>query len=130
MQQKTALIIDDEPLCLSLMKEILEDKGFVVLAYPDPESYLSEMETHCRMEEKPCADVIITDNKMPGMSGLEFLQMLKVSGCKLPDRCKAVISGSWDEEQAQMAEQIGCKIFHKPTPITVLYHWLDTYCTA
>ncbi len=128
MQSKTALILDDESLCLGLMKEILEEKGFTVMAFSDPLSCLEELESHCRMEDKPCVEVILADNQMPGMTGLEFLQFLRARGCKLPDRCKALISGSWEQEQMQQAREMGCQVFYKPTPIDSIYQWLDEDC--
>lgn len=130
VQTKTALILDDEPLCLDMMREILEEKGFSVTTFNDPISCLEELDEHCKREAIPCFDIILADNQMPHMTGLEFLQFLKSKGCKLPDHCKALISGSWDQDQVEQARELGCRIFYKPTPIETIYQWLHEQSAA
>ena len=125
MRSRTALILDDEPLFRELMTEVLSEKGYTVSAFSDPLSCLSNTSGHCCMSTRPCVDVVLTDNQMPGMSGLEFLSYLKAKGCKLPDYRKAVISGNWNQEQILLAQQLGCRIFHKPTSIKDIFSWLD-----
>lgn len=125
MSRKTALLIDDNEFYMDLLIEVLQEKDFEVLAFNDPLEFLSQKEDCCSAQIKPCADVVITDNQMPGMSGLDFLKMISDRGCKLPNRCKAIFSGDLSEEDHAQAQALGCKVFKKPTPIHDFWNWLD-----
>jgi two-component system NtrC family response regulator len=64
------LIIDDERNYLLILEALLMDAGYAVTALDDPEmglAYLEESEV----------DVVITDMKMPKMSGKEVLEHVK-----------------------------------------------------
>ena len=100
----------------NLIREILAEKQFKVKPYADPSLILPRCEgASCRMDS-PCVDVILTDNQMPTLTGLEFLESLKEIGCKLPDHHKAIISGNWSRVQLDQADRLSCMVFHKPTP--------------
>ncbi len=60
------LLVDDEPDILITMKEILEDEGYEVEATDDPENALN-------LSLKKDYDLIISDLKMPKMTGEELL---------------------------------------------------------
>jgi response regulator RpfG family c-di-GMP phosphodiesterase len=60
------LIVDDEPVVLSALKETLERERFHVVACPSPRKALA------LVEDQDFA-VIISDQKMPEMLGLDFL---------------------------------------------------------
>lgn len=71
------LIIDDEKNYLLILQAILEDEGYEVTTINDPEMvmpYLEESEV----------DVVITDMKMPKMTGRELLEQIKKSYPHLP----------------------------------------------
>lgn len=125
MPPKTALLFEDNDFYREVMTEILHEKDFQVMAYADPREFLSTKAECCSAGNRPCADVIITDNQMPGMSGLEFLEHVRARGCKLPTTCKAIISGNWAERDRAQAEASGCKVFHKPTSLDEILTWLD-----
>ncbi len=64
------LIVDDEPLKQVVMKEHLEEEGFVVDTYNNPidaEKAVSNTDY----------DVILTDIRMPGLDGISFLKNIK-----------------------------------------------------
>ena len=128
MKPKKALIFDDNEMLRTLLTEILTHEQFEVTAFSDPISFISQQEkTCCHRETEPCFDVIITDNAMPGMTGLEFLERLKSFGCKLADQRKAIISGNWSADDLIRAKKINSKVFHKPVPIDVLIQWLADF---
>src|SRR6056297_23227 len=125
MPPKVALLFEDNPFCRDLMTEILTEKDFEVTAFADPTSYVAD-KTRCdNCGADACADTLITDNQMPGMSGLELIQWITNRGCKLADNPKAIISGNLSSEEHEEAQQLGCKIFQKPTSIHEIYQWLD-----
>lgn len=67
------LVVDDEPLQRDIMRMILEGEGFRVETAASGSEALASM-------QKNAADLILTDLKMIGMSGLEFLEALQERG--------------------------------------------------
>lgn len=72
MSEKNAhiLIIDDEKNYLLVLQTLLEDEGYTVTALSDPETalvFLQESEV----------DVVVTDMKMPRITGLDVLERVK-----------------------------------------------------
>jgi hypothetical protein len=61
---------------------------------------------------------------MPRMTGLEFVRLQALKGCRGIMRHKAVMSGSWTREQLVAAENMGCKVFSKPIDVHELIDWL------
>jgi DNA-binding NtrC family response regulator len=68
---KTLLLVDDELENLRSLGEILNRFGYKVIAKPDAQSALSVV------REGAGVDLVITDYRMPGMDGLEFVILLK-----------------------------------------------------
>jgi two-component system, cell cycle sensor histidine kinase and response regulator CckA len=65
--EETLLVVDDEPVLLELLRDILQPKGYHVLAAGSPTDALVYVEA---VGER--IDLVITDNMMPGMSGREL----------------------------------------------------------
>jgi CheY-like chemotaxis protein len=68
---KTLLLVDDELENLRSLGEILNRFGYTVIAKPDAPSALAAV------REGAHVDLVITDYRMPGMDGLEFIIQLK-----------------------------------------------------
>ena len=64
--------------------------------------------------EHACADMMITDMKMPEMTGLELIRMMKERGCHTPPKNKAVITSSLTPEQSRDIQNLGCHFLPKP----------------
>jgi|SRR6185312_13382051 len=64
------LVVDDEPMTLTVLSKKLTDKGYNVSAVDNSFDALKVIE-----EQK--VDLIISDIVMPGMSGFNLLTMLK-----------------------------------------------------
>ena len=84
------LIIDDERSIRNSMKEILIDEGYSVDTAEDGSSGHD-------MAAKGHYDVVFCDIKMPGMDGVEVLDMLVTEGC---ESAIVMISGHGDIETA------------------------------
>ena len=70
--KKTALVVDDEPDIIGIVKTILEGEGFEVTGANDGLEVFPLL-------EKQIPDVLIIDRMMPGMNGLEVVRRLKAS---------------------------------------------------
>jgi DNA-binding NtrC family response regulator len=71
------LIVEDEPKMRRLLEMNLADQGFTTHAAGDAESGLKLLNS-----EK--VDLVLTDFKLPGMNGVEFLQAIKRANASLP----------------------------------------------
>ncbi len=67
---KTIMVVDDNPDIITIVKTILEGKGFQVLSASSGAECLEALKT-----QKP--DLIVLDIMMPEMDGLEVLTRLK-----------------------------------------------------
>ncbi|MFH0789205.1 MAG: sigma-54 dependent transcriptional regulator [Pseudomonadota bacterium] len=72
------LIVDDEVDMLELLKRIIEDKtNYQVVITPDPLGVP-------RILEENAFDLVITDLRMPGQSGLELLETIRKKDEQIP----------------------------------------------
>jgi DNA-binding NtrC family response regulator len=73
----TILIVEDEAKMLRLLELHLAEEGYTTHTAQDAETGLKLLR-----QEK--VDVVVTDLKLPGMNGLEFLQAVKRANAALP----------------------------------------------
>jgi len=120
------IIIDDDPCCRDLLKVLLEQNGYEVISLTDPTVCPLFNGTECIcLQDDACSDFLLTDNKMPHMTGLEFVERQINKGCKGMMANKAVLSGSWEEKDLAEAERLGCQVFSKPYNIAEILAWLN-----
>lgn len=86
----TVLIVDDEPLVLSVIRDILAKGPYEVFTARSASEALDLM-THQRI------DVVISDECMPGMAGSEFLAVVKE---RHPDTMRMILTGHASVESA------------------------------
>ncbi len=128
--ERRALIIDDDVFCLDISAEYFQDKGFSTVAKIRATCPMLEQgATTCPMTE-PCYDIILSDNRMPEMTGLDFFIHQGSCGCKLPPQHKTLISGDISVEDAAIATSLGYKIFNKPCSLETLDQWVDALITV
>ena len=93
MENTTICILDDEPIVGDRLKPELEDGGYEVEVFTDSASALERL-------EQTCFDIFITDLKMEGVDGMQFLERVKE---KCPGSEVIVITGYGTLESAREA---------------------------
>lgn len=107
MQQKRILIVEDEPriaLALCRALEFPPSGARRVEISPVAETALSKIQNESY-------DLIITDLRMPGMSGAEFLRQVR-DLC--PDTPTMLITGFGSPEVEDLARRLGATYMAKP----------------
>jgi PAS domain S-box-containing protein len=75
---ETVLIVDDEPTVRMLMREVLEEAGYIVLEAPDGPAGLKILRSDARI------DLLVTDVGLPGgMNGRQVADAARVSRSEL-----------------------------------------------
>jgi len=81
--QRTLLLVDDEPNVVSSLKRLLRRDGHTILSASSGAEGLEILGSNK-------VDVIISDQRMPGMTGVEFLREAKL---RFPNTIRMVLSG-------------------------------------
>ena len=125
MRKPRIIILDDEPLILDMLGRFFGQRGYEVFLSAEPVICpLYEKSAESCEQLLSCADVVITDLKMPKMSGIELLERQTQRGCKLDIRNKAVMSAHLDEDAMKRIRNLGCTYFEKPFRLSALSGWL------
>lgn len=82
-RQRTLLLVDDEENVLAALRRLLRAEGWLVLSATSAEEALQLMARHE-------VDVILSDQRMPGMTGVELLRRAKQL---YPETIRLVLSG-------------------------------------
>jgi diguanylate cyclase (GGDEF)-like protein len=84
--KRCLLLVDDEPNIASALKRLLRRDNLQILIADSGEAGLDMLSRHP-------VDVIISDQRMPGMTGVEFLKIAKE---RHPETVRVVLSGYTD----------------------------------
>jgi len=99
------LLVDDEPIVCERLKEFLTGKGIAVEAFTESEKAMA------RMKEKTF-DVVITDLKMAGPSGMDILRFIRDAQ---PSTVGILITAYGQIESVREAEVLDAfEVVHKP----------------
>src|SRR5215207_2609253 len=71
MSSKTVLVVDDEPVLRTIVREILHEEGYAVIEAADGRVMLEIM-----ARERP--DLVLMDVMMPGIDGREAYRQLRL----------------------------------------------------
>jgi len=104
-QRPTLLIVDDEAQILSALKRALRREGYEIVAAESSAAAL-------RILDERFVDAILSDHKMPGMSGV---QLLARAAEMRPDVVRMLITGWTHEIPPERLEEVGiCALVTKP----------------
>jgi CheY-like chemotaxis protein len=99
---KTILIVDDDPEMLAFMGLVLQRNGYIAKVARHGAEALQRL-------AEARTDLLITELRMPIMSGLEFLSQVRANG---HDRLPAiVVTADDDPTQRRAAEALGVSDF-------------------
>lgn len=111
--QPKVIVVDDEKQVLDVTTDILRSEGFNV--YPCQNAFDA---IQCHLQDP--ADVVLTDNRMPQMTGIEFLEQLRTVDVDTP---VIIMTGYAEFNVAVSAINIGVFDFIvKPYNIPYLIH--------
>ena len=104
-QRPTLLIVDDEAQILSALERSLRREDYEIVAVESAAAAL-------RILGERCVDAILSDQKMPGMSGV---QLLARAAEMRPDIVRMLITGWTNEIPPERLEEVGiCALVTKP----------------
>lgn len=121
-------VFDDEPMIRRVFAAVARRRGYEVEVFSraapcdSPESACT-----CAAGER-CADAMITDFNMPGMTGLDLALHFRKRGCQCPHM--AMVSGYLTSEVAAQARDLGLAVFSKPVSWKDLDAWLAACCES
>jgi diguanylate cyclase (GGDEF)-like protein len=104
--QPTLLLVDDEPSILSSLRRLLRGDGYRILMANSGSEGLQLLAEHA-------VDVIVSDQRMPEMTGVEFLRTVRQL---YPDTVRIVLSGFTELQTVTDAVNAGAiyKFLTKP----------------
>jgi len=106
------LIIEDEPQLLNIYEKMLSFKGHEITTFLEPEKAIARLEDEF--------DLIITDKKMPKVSGLEIVEKSQKTS---PDRPIFLITG--DSTDTYEFCHGKSRIMKKPIVFDDLFKYID-----
>ena len=113
----TAIVADDDAELLGVVVEALRADGYRVVAAHDGEELLA-LVADTLGNPRARADLIITDVRMPGLSGLGVLLQLRRLGIRLPT---LMMTGFSPESVETVAKALGAAgVLRKPFDIEAL----------
>lgn len=120
MPRENILVVDDEPNILKVIEDILTDEGYAVRTAHTGEEALAEV-------QRSSPDLVILDIWLPGMDGLQALDMIKGM---IPETPVIMISGHGSVETAVRALKMGAYDFIEKPPtiertLLAVRHGLD-----
>lgn len=114
--ERTLLLVDDEPLILATTERVLREEGYRILTAANADQGFELLATNR-------VGVVLSDIRMPGISGLEFLSRVKHL---YPHTIRIALSGYADMDMVTSAINQGAiyKFLTKPIGNELLRHTL------
>ena len=100
LDQKSVLVVDDEPNILHVIKQSVEVGGGIgqVYAFTSP---LSALE-HFKLNYNDCA-LVLSDIRMPGMTGFELIRRIK----QINPTTKVLLMSAFEIDDTELSMALG-----------------------
>lgn len=107
------LVAEDQPAMRQLIARLLRDRGYDVVEVGDGAMLWEELHAALRDEDNPTeVELVISDIRMPNMSGLEALKLIHDEAA---DRPVILITAFGDSATIDEARRLGAtRVFSKP----------------
>ena len=114
-------VVDDDTRVQEALENLLASVGFEILLFSSAESFLDAMIL-------PAVLCLITDVKMPGMSGVDLLKVVRSTNIDLPI---IIISGHHDSADSSYFLDLGANAFvAKPFDTRILLATINRLTSA
>ena len=97
------LLVDDNPSVLETLSTYLRLMGHEITTAANGGEALVQLDS-------ASFDVLITDCRMPVLTGIQLLQHLRSRGVATP---AIMVSGTWTPEERKQARDLGAVLFNK-----------------
>jgi FixJ family two-component response regulator len=114
--RNTICVIDDDHAVRESTLALLESAGYTVKSFASADEFLR----HPGLEEANC---LLFDLNMPGLSGLELLELLRSRGIGIP---AIVLTADGERFNARMTRAGVLKVLRKPVSEADLLQWIET----
>jgi CheY-like chemotaxis protein len=112
------LVAEDDGEMRKLVIEALQKDGYKVIGVPDGSQLLIRITSHYRLRPDPePIDLIVTDIRMPVVSGLDIVQSLRDADWTTP---VVVMTAFGNVETRLRADALGAVLLDKPFKIALL----------
>ena len=121
MENVVISIVDDDEPVRDSMRLLLESLGFRARDYASAQNLLDDP------DGIDCSCLVL-DLQMPGMSGLELLEMLRSRGVRVP---ALLVTANGDPKLESRIERAGIlATLAKPVSENLLLEWIERACAA
>ena len=122
------LVAEDDPDMRRFLVQSFEEEGYRVTAAQDGDELRRRLAEEGHAEGTSAPDILVSDIRLPGCSGLDLLAELRRSDWSLP---VILITGFGDEEVHYEGERLGAAmVFDKPFDIDDLVNAVKTLVPA
>jgi len=119
------LIFEDDEATRFLLASLLRRRGHEVLDFSSPVFCPLYKKSDCGCSLKnACADMLITDMRMPRVTGLEFLRLLLEKGCRIPRESLLLVSSDLKKEEMEECRELGVTFLSKPFSLNDFQGWV------
>ncbi len=126
MRKRRVIIFDDDQTTLSMMQYFFDIRGgYEVLTRQEATLCSIAKDGSACTEKVPCADIMISELDLNGMTGMELFKAQAAKGCSVPMKDKAILSHRVTLLQTEEILRLGCAFFEKPFDFHRIAAWLD-----